>query len=51
MHKTVFVKSEDEEHKDNKKHKIIGTVKIAAGVGLVAAGIAAFLLSSRKKRW
>jgi hypothetical protein len=50
--KTVFVKSEDEEDEDNKKIKTIGAVKIAVGVGIAAAaGIAAFLLSSRKKRW
>lgn len=47
--KTVFVKSGEEEEGDKKK-KIAGAVKIAAGVGIVAAGLAAFVLGSRKKK-
>lgn len=50
--KTMFVKSEDEEDVAAKKKKLMGAAKVAAGVGIVAtAGLAAFLLGSKKKRW
>jgi hypothetical protein len=49
--KTMFVKSEDEEDVAARKKKLMGAAKVAAGVGIVAAaGLAAFLLASRKKR-
>jgi hypothetical protein len=49
--KTMFVKSEDEEDVAARKKKLMGAAKVAAGVGIVAAaGLAAFLLGSRKKR-
>jgi hypothetical protein len=49
--KTILVKSEDEEKKAQDKKKLIGAAKVAAGVGLVAAaGLAAFLLGSRKRK-
>jgi hypothetical protein len=48
----MFVKSEDEADIAAKKKKLMGAVKVAAGIGIVAAaGLAAFLLGSRKKRW
>jgi hypothetical protein len=50
--KTMFVKSEDEEDAAAKKKKLLGAAKVAVGVGIVAAaGLAAFLLGSKKKRW
>jgi hypothetical protein len=50
--KTMFVKSEDEADIAAKKKKLMGAAKVAAGIGIVAAaGLAAFLLGSRKKRW
>lgn len=50
--KTMIVTEEDQETEEDKKRKLMGKVKVAAGVALVtAAGIAAYLLKSKKKRW
>ena len=49
--KTILVKSEDQEDEGTTKEKVKNTLKVVAGVGAIAvAGIAAVLLSSRKKR-
>jgi hypothetical protein len=50
--KTVFVKDEDQVDEEASKRKLKETLKVVAGVSLVlAAGVAAVLLKSKKKRW
>lgn len=48
--KTVIVKEEEQEAEEDNKKKIKDIVKIAAGVGVAAIGIAALFFKSKNKK-
>lgn len=48
--KTVLVKEEEQEVPEDRKNKIKDVVKIAAGVGIAAIGIAALFFKSKNKK-
>lgn len=48
--KTILVKEEDQQTDKEKKINFRVSIKIIAGIGLAAAGLAAVLLRSKKRR-
>jgi hypothetical protein len=48
--KTILVKEEDQKTEEEKKINLKASIKIIAGIGLAAAGLAAVLLRSKKRR-